>query len=91
MVGKKVIGIAAVAEKVFFNLSYYYNEGVRSGNEDWIRNMQFSRTFNRIQNRYNGTKLGHGLSDLQKTIKSSLANVNFYGYDYIRSRFITIN
>ena len=91
MVGKKVIGIAAVAEKVFFNLSYYYNEGVRSGNEDWIRNMQFSRTFNRIQNRYNGTKLGHCLSDLQKTIKSSLANVNFYGYDYIRSRFITIN
>ena len=91
MVGKKVIGIAAVAEKVFFNLSYYYNEGVRSGNEDWIRNMQFSRTFNRIQNRYNSAKLGHGLNDLQKAIKTSLANVNFYGYDYVRSRFITIN
>ena len=91
MVGKKVIGIAAVAEKVFFNLSYYYNEGVRSGDENWIRNMQFSRTFNRIQNRYNSAKLGHGLNDLQKAIKTSLANVNFDNYDYVRSRFITIN
>lgn len=91
MVGKKVIGIAAVAEKVFFNLSYYYNEGVRSGDENWIRNMQFSRTFNRIQNRHNSTKLGHGLNDLQTAIKTSLANVNFDNYDYIRSRFITIN
>ena len=35
MVGKKVIGIAAVGEKVFFNLSYYFNEGVRSGDEKW--------------------------------------------------------
>lgn len=91
MVGKKVIGIAAVAEKIFFNLSYYYNEGVRSNNEDWIRNMQFSRSFNRIQNRYNSIKVGHGLSDIQATTKTSLANVNFVGYDYIRSRFITIN
>lgn len=91
MVGKKVIGIAAVAEKIFFNLSYYYNEGVRSKNEDWIRNMQFSKTFNRIQNRYNSIKLNHGLNDLQTTIKTSLANVNFVGNDYIRSRFISID
>lgn len=91
MVGKKVIGIAAVAEKIFFNLSYYYNEGVRSGNEDWIRNMQFSRTFNRVQNRYNSVKLGHGLSDIQTAIKTSLANVNFVGHEYVRARFITIN
>lgn len=91
MVGKKVIGIAAVAEKVFFNLSYYYNEGIRSNNEDWIRNMQFSRTFNRIQNRYNSVKLGHGLSDIQTSNKSMLANVNFVDNEYIRTRFVTIN
>lgn len=91
MVGKKVIGIAAVAEKVFFNLSYYYNEGIRNGSEDWIRNMQFSKTFNRIQNRYNSTKTGQGLNNLQTITKTSLANINFSDHDYIRSRFITIN
>jgi hypothetical protein len=29
MVGKKVIGIAAVGEKVFMGLTYYFNECVR--------------------------------------------------------------
>jgi hypothetical protein len=48
MVGKKVIGIAAVGEKVFFNLSYYYNEGVRSGNDRWINNLLSCHEFNRI-------------------------------------------
>lgn len=39
MVGKGVIGITAVGEKVFFNVSHYWNEGIRSGNETWIKNL----------------------------------------------------
>jgi hypothetical protein len=54
MVGKGVIGITATGEKVFFNLSHYWNEGIRSGNEDWINNLKFSRTFTRIQGRSKG-------------------------------------
>jgi hypothetical protein len=39
MVGKGVIGIAAVGEKVFFNVSYYWNEGIRSRDERWLKNL----------------------------------------------------
>jgi hypothetical protein len=39
MVGKGVISITAVGEKVFFNLSHYYNEGVKKADPDWIRNL----------------------------------------------------
>jgi hypothetical protein len=42
MVGKGVIGITAVGEKVFFNNSFYWNEGLRSSIYNWHRNMQFS-------------------------------------------------
>lgn len=42
MVGKGVIGITAVGEKVFFNVSHYWNEGIRNGDERWIKNLQFS-------------------------------------------------
>ena len=86
MVGKKVIGIAAVGEKVFFNLSYYFNEGVRSGDEKWQNNMQFAKTFNRIQNRYNFNK---GRGELSQITKTCLANVNFEGFDEIRKKFVT--
>lgn len=90
MVGKKVIGIAAVGEKVFFNLSYYFNEGIRSNDNKWIRNMQFSRTFNRIQGRYAAKKEKN--SKLISTItKTNLANVNFSGVEDMRRRFLTID
>lgn len=85
MVGKKVIGIAAVGEKVFFNLSYYFNEGVRSGDKKWQNNMQFAKTFDRIQNRYDFNKNKGELSQITKTC---LANVNFEGFDAIRKKFI---
>ena len=88
MVGKKVIGIAAVGEKVFFNLSYYFNEGIRSNDDRWIRNLQFSRTFGRIQNRY-AYKKNEG--NIETITKTQLANVNFGNNDEIRRRFITIN
>lgn len=88
MVGKKVIGIAAVGEKVFFNLSYYFNEGIRSNDDRWIRNLQFSRTFNRIQGRYAYKK---GTGNIESITKTQLANVNFTDVENIRARFLTVS
>ena len=85
MVGKKVIGIAAVGEKVFFNLSYYFNEGIRSKDDRWIRNLQFSRTFNRIQGRYNYNK---DKGDTKTITKTQLANANFSGHEDVRGAFL---
>jgi|GEM_PF-1788975 hypothetical protein len=39
MTGKGVIGVAANGEKVFFTTNYYWNEGIRSGNNDWIKQL----------------------------------------------------
>jgi hypothetical protein len=39
MIGKDVIGIMATAEKVFFNLCNYWNEGVRSNDDAYIENL----------------------------------------------------
>lgn len=82
MVGKGVIGITATGEKVFFNLSHYWNEGIRSGNEDWINNLKFKRTFTRIQGRSKG--------NLQTKTCTTLANVNFENFEEIRLKFINI-
>lgn len=88
MVGKKVIGIAAVGEKVFFNLSYYFNEGIRSNDDRWIRNLQFSRTFDRIQGRYAYNK---GTGNIELITKTQLANVNFTDVENIRARFLAVS
>lgn len=81
MVGKGVIGITAVGEKVFFNVSHYWNEGIRSRNETWIKNLQFSQTFNRIQGRSKGI---HSITSVKKT---TLANVNFESVEEMRLKF----
>lgn len=83
MVGKKVIGIAAVAEKVFYNLSYYYNEGLKNGDEKWLQNMKFNKTFNRIKGR-------HSNNIVPQTV-ISLADVNFENVELYRVRMFTIN
>lgn len=62
MAGKQVIGIAAVAEKIFFAASYYFNEGARSNNPEWIDNMIFYRKFK--------------LSDIDYQTRSLIANIN---------------
>jgi hypothetical protein len=54
MDGKKVIGISAIGEKIFMGLSYYYNEGMLSGDVTWQKRMSFFNRTTRIQNRYNG-------------------------------------
>lgn len=54
MDGKEVIGIAAVGERVFMGLTYYYNEGLASGNRLWNTYMQFYHHTTRIKNRSNG-------------------------------------
>lgn len=81
MVGKGVIGITAVGEKVFFNVNHYWNEGIRSRNETWIKNLQFSQTFNRIQGRSKGI---HSITSVKKT---TLANVNFESVEEMRLKF----
>ena len=88
MVGKKVIGIAAVGEKVFFNLSYYYNEGVRSGNDRWINNLLSCHEFNRIQGRY---AFNRGNGELLQVTKTNIANINFDDHEHIRARFMFID
>ena len=73
MDGKQVIGIAAVGEKVFFANCYYFNEGVRSGNQEWLDNMFFSTRFDGIQ-----TMLSeNGKPITVPTIRNIMANVNF--------------
>ena len=45
MEGKDVIAIAATAEKIFFALTQYYNQGIRSTDTDWKKCMDFFRQF----------------------------------------------
>lgn len=73
MTGKDVIGIAAVGEKVFFALSYYYNEAARSGNMEWQENAYFRRSFKLIKSR-DGKKY-------LPLVRNIIANVNFDGVD----------
>lgn len=83
MVGKGVIGITAVGEKVFFNNSFYWNEGLRSSIYNWHRNMQFSQTFNRIE--------GRSLDNIKTTTKTTIANANFEDVEEMRRVFIDLN
>ena len=69
MVGKGVIGITATGEKVFFNLSNYWNQGIRSNNEEWIKNLKFQNIFDRIS--------GRAVGKLQSKVITTLANINF--------------
>lgn len=84
MVGKGVIGITAVGEKVFFNVSHYFNEGIRSGDENWIKNLQFSQEFSRIEGRSKDPK---GLKSLSTVSKTTIANVNWEGTLTMVERF----
>lgn len=55
MDGKQVIGIAAIGEKVFMGLSYYFNEGLVSDDADYHRYMKFFHTSHRIAGRAKGS------------------------------------
>lgn len=71
MVGKQVIGIAAVGEKVFFNVSWYCNEGLRSKNPTWLDNMKFRHIYNRIQGRFD--------KNMTTKVADHIANINYEG------------
>nr|DAI85135.1 MAG TPA: hypothetical protein [Caudoviricetes sp.] len=60
MVGKKVIGIMAVGEKINYNLDFYFNEKLRSGDTKYI---DFDKTYTRILGRYNYSK-SNNLNDI---------------------------
>lgn len=67
MIGKNVIGIAAVGEKIFFNLTYYWNEQLRSKKD--LNYLVFSHTYDRIQNRYKADKNYAEFSESLKQFK----------------------
>jgi len=57
MTGKDCIGISAVGEKAFFALSYYWNEGIRSGNEKWENDLKFRKEYTRLSQSISETEL----------------------------------
>lgn len=73
MDGKAVIGIAAVGEKIFFANSYYFNEGIRSGDPDWMKTMRFNKVLRQVQT----TLDENGRSIPEPALRTILANVNF--------------
>lgn len=76
VVGKNVIGISAVGEKVFFNLQYYYNEVLRKGDGNKRRYAFFKKTFKRIQGRTSG--------NITEVTKNRVANINFDNFEDLR-------
>ena len=68
MIGKDVIGISASGEKIYFNLNYYWNEGIRSGDETWMKYLKFQHNYSRIQGRASGNP--------EERIIDSVANLN---------------
>lgn len=73
MDGKSVIGIAAVGAKIFFGTSFYFNEGLRSGDPAWLNNMFFQKTYGKIQSMVNED----GKPITVTTMRNIMANVNF--------------
>lgn len=86
MDGKAVIGIAAIGEKVFMNLSYYYNEGIRSRDENYKRHLYFERYTTRIEGRSQETPV--------LRIKQTISDNNYYGIadvETLKNRFNEVN
>lgn len=74
MVGKKVIGISAVGEKVYFNALYYSNAALNSGNKQWIKHALFNHTFNRLSGRFQHDRDPN--IPLKSTKVTKIANLN---------------
>lgn len=86
MDGKKVIGISAIGEKIFMGLSYYYNEGMQSGDTTWQKRMSFFNRTTRIQNRYNGNP-----EESVRTTKTDNAWFNLFSNEQeIKDRILAV-
>jgi hypothetical protein len=86
MDGKAVIGISAIGEKNFMNLSYYYNEGIRKNSDNKRRHLYFEQVTTRIQGRASGSPI--------LRVKTTIADTNYYGIENandLRDRFIYVN
>lgn len=75
MSGKKVIGIAATGEKIFFALSYYYNELVSTNDPEWFKNAFFQKVLYKLNITDPINQKGH----LEKLYRNAIDNINFYG------------
>lgn len=88
MVGKKVIGIMAVGEKVNYNLDFYFNEKLRSGDTRYI---DFNKTYPRIQGRYNYSKSGNQ-NDIIPVTKRMISDINLFGVDQnVKEHFVIVD
>ncbi len=72
MIGKDVIGISAVGEKVFFTLTYYWNEQLRRGD---IENLKFNKTFTRILNRKEDNKVKQGITNIVRRYEQQISQL----------------
>ena len=72
MIGKDVIGISAVGEKVFFTLTYYWNEQLRKGKTE---NLLFEKKFDRIQNRKEDQKLKSQINKIIENYRDLINNL----------------
>lgn len=82
MSGKQVIGIAATGEKIFFALSYFYNELVQSGdlyNEKLRNNAFFQATLKKLQELKGTDAEGkeYTYKEIVDIFRHSSANINF--------------
>lgn len=88
MVGKKVIGIMAVGEKINYNLDFYFNEKLRSGDTKYI---DFDKTYTRILGRYNYSK-SNNLNDIQTLSKRMISDINLSEVEpEIKEHFIVVD
>lgn len=88
MVGKKVIGIMAVGEKVNYNLDFYMNEKLRSKD---IKFLDFSKTYTRIQGRYK-YRSSQDENDITSVTKRMISDVNLSEVEpQIKEHFIVVD
>lgn len=73
LVGKDTIAIFANGLKLYFNSTYYYNEGIRSNDPEWEENLKFQKTFTRIK--------GRDIGKPEKITINTIAGINIEGVD----------
>lgn len=75
LTGKATVGVYANGEKLFYNLTYYWNEGIRSRDPEWIRNLNFRHIYTRLK--------GRATNNLQPKEVTELVDINVEGYEDI--------
>ena len=90
MVGRDVIGVSAVGEKIFMGLTYYFNEGLRNGEID-TEHYQFIQTTSQIEGR--SDRFGSGAKErtVTKITDTNLKALQGLGFDEFKRKFFQID